>query len=110
MLCRRDENVTEFRKRHALGEKPIIALLPGSRRQEISACLPTMIEAAESFSGYQVVISGAPGIESGFYKQFCETTSHPVITGDTYQMLVCKSSSGKFGYCYAGNCPYQLRR
>ena len=87
-LCRKDENFTDFCKRHSLSEKPIIALLPGSRRQEISACLPTMIEAAESFPEYQIVISGAPGIESGFYKQFCETTSHPVITGDTYQMLV----------------------
>ena len=87
-LCRRDENVMEFRKRHALGEKPIIALLPGSRRQEISACLPTMIEAAESFSGYQIVISGAPGIEAGFYQQFSEVAAHSVITGDTYQMLV----------------------
>lgn len=87
-LCRRDENFTDFCQRHALSDKPLIALLPGSRRQEISACLPTMIEAAESFLQYQIVISGAPGIESGFYKQFCETTSYPVITGDTYQMLV----------------------
>ena len=87
-LCRRGENFTDFCQRHALSDKPLIALLPGSRRQEISACLPTMIEAAESFPQYQIVISGAPGIESGFYKQFCETTSYPVITGDTYQMLV----------------------
>ena len=87
-LCRRDENVSEFCKRHALSEKPIIALLPGSRRQEISACLPTMIEAAESFPEYQIVISGAPGIEAGFYQQFSEVAAHPVITGDTYQMLL----------------------
>lgn len=87
-LCRRDENVSEFCKRHTLSEKPIIALLPGSRRQEIAACLPTMIEAAESFPEYQIVISGAPGIEAGFYQQFSEVAAHPVITGDTYQMLL----------------------
>jgi len=87
-LCWRDENVSEFCKRHALSEKPIIALLPGSRRQEIAACLPTMIEAAESFPEYQIVISGAPGIEAGFYQQFSEVAAHPVITGDTYQMLL----------------------
>lgn len=87
-LCCRDENVSEFCKRHALSEKPIIALLPGSRRQEIAACLPTMIEAAESFPEYQIVISGAPGIEAGFYQQFSEVAAHPVITGDTYQMLL----------------------
>ena len=87
-LCRRDENFTDFCQRHSLSEKPIIALLPGSRRQEISACLPTMIEAAESFPEYQIVISGAPGIEAGFYQQFSEVAAHPVITGDTYQMLL----------------------
>lgn len=87
-LCRRDENVSEFCKRHALSEKPIISLLPGSRRQEIAACLPTMIGAAESFPEYQIVISGAPGIEAGFYQQFSEVAAHPVITGDTYQMLL----------------------
>ena len=87
-LCRKDENFTDFCKRHSLSEKPIIALLPGSRRQEISACLPTMIEAAESFPEYQIVISGAPGIEAGFYQQFSEVAAHPVITGDTYQMLL----------------------
>lgn len=87
-LCRRDENFTDFCQRHSLSEKPIIALLPGSRRQEISACLPTMIGAAESFPQYQIVISGAPGIEAGFYQQFSEVAAHPVITGDTYQMLL----------------------
>lgn len=87
-LCRRDENFTAFCQRHALSDKPIIALLPGSRRQEIAACLPTMIEAAESFPEYQIVISGAPGIEAGFYQQFSEVAAHPVITGDTYQMLL----------------------
>ncbi|MBN2766030.1 MAG: lipid-A-disaccharide synthase [Paludibacteraceae bacterium] len=87
-LCRRDENASEFCKRHTLSEKPIIALLPGSRRQEIYACLPTMIEAAESFPEYQIVISGAPGIEAEYYQQFSNTSNHPVIIDDTYQILV----------------------
>lgn len=87
-LCRRDENITEFYKRHALSSKPIIALLPGSRRQEISACLPTMIEAAMSLSDYQVVISGAPGIENEFYQQFTSAIQLPVVTSDTYQLLL----------------------
>ena len=44
--------------------------------------------SADSFQQYQIVISGPPGIEAGFYQQFSEVAAHPVITGDTYQMLL----------------------
>ena len=87
-LCNRNEKKEDFCQRHHLTNKPMLALLPGSRRQEILSCLPKMVEAAESFPKYQIVISGAPGIEKEFYQQIIKTTKHKVITGDTYQLLL----------------------
>ena len=57
----------EFRAKNSLSPQPIIALLAGSRRQEIANCLPRMVEAAAAFDGYQPLIAGAPGIDAGFY-------------------------------------------
>jgi lipid-A-disaccharide synthase len=51
-------------------EKPIIALLPGSRRQEIAKMLPVMLSVVDRFPGYQFVIGGAPSVPASFYEQF----------------------------------------
>ena len=83
----KDEKFEKFCLKNELQNKPIIALLAGSRRQEISYCLPKMIEAARSFIDYQIVISGAPGVESEFYKQFLGGRSIPVIFNQTYQLV-----------------------
>lgn len=73
----------EFIRQNNLSSKPIIALLPGSRRQEISACLPKMLSAASNFDEYQILISGAPGIEPPFYKPFLKETKIPVLYNQT---------------------------
>lgn len=70
-----------------LGEMPIIALLAGSRRAEISANLPTMIEAASAFPGYQLVIAGAPGIDPGYYDQYITDKRVSIVFGKTYRLL-----------------------
>ncbi len=83
----RSELFEDFVKRHQLEHKPIIALLPGSRRQEIAHLLPMLIRIKENFPEYQFLISGAPGIADDFYKKYTNLNATPVIKNDTYQML-----------------------
>lgn len=80
----------EFTSGHKLRQRPIIALLPGSRRGEIRNNLPVMLKAAAAFVQYQAVVAGAPGIEPEFYAQFGK---FPVVTGDTMNLLaVCRAA------------------
>jgi lipid-A-disaccharide synthase len=67
--------------------RSVIALLPGSRRQEIKDNLPAMLEAAASFPDYQAVIAGAPGIDPAYYQTFTKEYSAPVVFGQTYDLL-----------------------
>ncbi len=68
--------------------KPIIALLAGSRRQEIKDNLPSMIKAAEPFAAtHQLVVAGAPGIDRSYYSRFTQGTSVDIVFGETYPLL-----------------------
>ncbi len=78
-------NANFYTKNH-LETKPIIALLPGSRKHEISRMLPTMIEAVKKFSQYQFVIAGAPSIEKSFYEQYL-TQDVKIVYEQTYDLL-----------------------
>lgn len=82
-----DEHLTRetFCKTHNLPNKPIIALLAGSRKQEIASCLPTMIEAASAFKDYQWVVAGAPGVERTLYEPWA-SQGH-IVFDATYQLL-----------------------
>ena len=77
----------EFRREHGLDERPIIALLAGSRKQEIAGNLPQMIAAARGFGGYQLVLAAAPGIDAGFYDAFIGGSDVHVVRGETYALL-----------------------
>jgi lipid-A-disaccharide synthase len=77
----------EFIKQNNLTAKPVIALLPGSRRQEITACLPIMLQAASNFGDYQIIISGAPGIETSFYTPYVNETKIPVLFNQTHSLV-----------------------
>ncbi len=79
------EDPKTFAERNRLAVKPIIALLAGSRMQEISKCLPIMLEAAKAFPEYQPVIAGAPGIAPEYYRTQAGQT--PVVFGQTYELL-----------------------
>ena len=68
-------------------KKPIIALLAGSRLQEIKDNLPTMIEVAERFEDYQMVLAGAPSIDDGYYEQFIKDTPVKLVRNKTYPLL-----------------------
>ena len=82
------ESREAFFVRHNLTDKPIIALLAGSRKQEIKDNLPAMIEAALHFEDYQMVVAGAPSISWSFYKKVMgKRQDVPVINNETYALL-----------------------
>lgn len=81
------ESDAAFKHRHGLSGKPIIALLAGSRRQEIKDNLPAMIEAAAKYDGFQLVLAGAPGIPSEYYRRFISGRGVALIDNDTYALL-----------------------
>lgn len=69
-------------------DKPSIALLAGSRRQEIEGNLSRMIEAAKPYAdSYQLIIAGAPGIEPEFYERFTKGLPVTIFYGQTYEIL-----------------------
>ena len=69
-------------------EKPIIALLAGSRKQEIKDNLPAMIEATKHLTGqYDIVLAGAPSIDSNYYQQFLNDSSVRLVVNETYPLL-----------------------
>ena len=71
-----------------LGEAPIIALLAGSRKQEIKDNLPAMIEAAEPYaSEYQLVVAGAPSIDDDYYMPFISGKPVTLLKNQTYALL-----------------------
>ena len=76
-----------FRKENNLDEKPIIALLPGSRKQEITKMLSVMLSVVENFKDYQFVIAGAPSQEFSFYQTFLKNENVHFISNKTYDLL-----------------------
>jgi len=76
-----------FKKENNLEDKPIIAILPGSRKQEISKMLSVMLSVTDNFSNYQFVIAGAPSQEFSFYKPFLKAKNVHFVSGKTYDLL-----------------------
>ena len=77
----------EFTCLNNLSTKPIIALLPGSRKQEIKDNLPSMLMAASMFPEYQLVIGGAPGVNPDYYNFFLKNYPATIIFDQTYSLL-----------------------
>lgn len=78
----------DFSTSNKLDERPIIALLPGSRKQEIKIKLPIMLEATKEWqSDYQLVIAAAPGQSSSFYEPFLKSYGALMVQGQTYDLL-----------------------
>ena len=76
-----------FRKEYDLGNKEIIALLPGSRKQEITKMLAVMLSLVDDFSNYQFVVAGAPSQPYEFYKGFIGGKNVKFINNKTYDLL-----------------------
>jgi lipid-A-disaccharide synthase len=76
-----------FRQKHGLDKRLIVALLPGSRKQEIAKMLPAMLAAAKHFPNYQFVVAGAPSVPESFYKQFSGKNEIKIIFDATRDLL-----------------------
>lgn len=76
-----------FRKDEELDNRPILALLAGSRRQEIKDNLPTMLVVAAAYPNHQAVIAGAPGIEQAFYQKYMGDSACKIVFDKTYSLL-----------------------
>ncbi len=83
------EVIEQFKATHQLESKPIVALLPGSRKQEIAKKLPIMLSVAPHFSQYDFVVAKAPGQEDAFYEPFLVgQTNVRVVKDSTYALLM----------------------
>ncbi|MGL5113199.1 MAG: lipid-A-disaccharide synthase, partial [Flavobacterium sp.] len=76
-----------FRKENQLNDLPIIAILPGSRKQEITKMLSVMLSIVDDFKGYQFVIAGAPSQEFSFYQKFITSDNIKFLSNKTYDLL-----------------------
>lgn len=81
------ETFDEFTRANGLSSQPIIALLAGSRKQEIKDNLPDMLRAAAAFPDYQLVLAGAPGISPDYYKRYVAGADVKILFGRTYPLL-----------------------
>ena len=87
IAARKEVSEEIFKKENGLDERPIIALLPGSRKQEIAKMLSVMLSVVGSYHQYQFVIAGAPSLGYDFYKQFIKEENVHFVTGKTYDLL-----------------------
>ena len=87
IAARKEVSEEIFKRENGLDERPIIALLPGSRKQEIAKMLSVMLSVVGSYHQYQFVIAGAPSQEYDFYKQFIKEENVHFVTGKTYDLL-----------------------
>lgn len=81
------ETSAQFRARHGLDGRPIVALLAGSRRQEIKDNLPMMTAVAARFRDYQFVLACVPTVETAFYDKYLGNSGVKRVTGETYELL-----------------------
>ncbi len=80
-------DIDAFRKFNGLSEKPIIALLPGSRKHELKRMLPVMADIQSKMPAYQLVVAGVHSLGKDFYTKFIKTPHIPVIFGQTHDIL-----------------------
>ena len=87
IATRREVSMEVFKRENGLDERPIIALLPGSRKQEIAKMLSVMLSVVGSYHPYQFVIAGAPSLGYDFYRQFIREENVHFVSGKTYDLL-----------------------
>ncbi|MDQ8143459.1 lipid-A-disaccharide synthase [Chryseobacterium sp. CFS15] len=87
-----DISVDDFKTENGLNEKEIIALLPGSRKQEVEKMLEIMLSVRPHFNNYQFVIAGAPSLEKEFYQKYVDENVH-FVSNKTYDLLRCSKAA-----------------
>ncbi|MCR9181316.1 MAG: lipid-A-disaccharide synthase [Flavobacteriaceae bacterium] len=80
-------NPNDFKENLGLDDRPIIALLPGSRKQEIKVMLSVMLSIVNDFPDFQFVIAGAPNQDEAFYRQFIKQENVHLLLNKTYDLL-----------------------
>lgn len=78
---------TAFREKNGLGGKEVVALLPGSRKQEIERLLPVMLSVTGHFPGRQFVVAAAPNFTAAYYEQFFGQRKIKLVFSQTYDLL-----------------------
>lgn len=81
------EGVDAWRQKYNLGQKPLVALLAGSRKREIETTLPAMARISAEHPGYTFVVAGAPSIEPALYDQYLDGSDVKIVYGETYPLL-----------------------
>ncbi len=81
-------NLEKFARENILSGKPIIGILPGSRKQEIATKLPVMLKLTNQYPDYQFVIAGAPSVDKTVYEKFVGDKDVKVLYGKTYDILL----------------------
>ena len=77
----------DFRKAHTLDNRPIVALLPGSRQQEVNKMLPLFLKMIPAFPDYQFVIAGTPTLGEAYYTAIMDSQACKIVVGNTYALL-----------------------
>ena len=82
-----NETFLQFCQRNGLEQKPIVALLAGSRKTEIKDNLPCMMKAVDQWPDYQFVLAGAPSIDDAYYQEFIAGSKVRLVHNDTFALL-----------------------
>ena len=85
-------DIDQFKAENNLNQKEIIALLPGSREQEVTKMLELMLSVRPNFQEYQFVIAGAPSLPKEFYQKFVDENVH-FVSNKTYDLLRCSKAA-----------------
>ncbi|MEA1850236.1 lipid-A-disaccharide synthase [Chryseobacterium sp. MHB01] len=85
-------NTEDFKIQNGLNEKEIIALLPGSRKQEVEKMLQIMLSVRPYFKEYQFIIAGAPSLPKEFYEKYVDDNVH-FVSNKTYDLLRCSKAA-----------------
>ncbi len=80
-------NIASFRTSEGISDKPVIAILPGSRKQEITKMLPVMLTVIEKFPEFEFVVAGVTSLPKEFYDSICAAYNVKIVYGKTYILL-----------------------
>lgn len=82
-----------FKDTYRLNDKPVIALLPGSRKQEIERLLPDMLSVTASFPEHHFVVAAAPSFDKQYYQRFISSANVTLVFNQTYDLLQVASAA-----------------
>ncbi len=91
--AQKDQSFEDFISHNNLPNKPIVALLAGSRKQELERMLPKMLASSQHFTSHQFIVAGAPGLTPKDYQPYLEGYNIPIVYDQTYPLLQQSSAA-----------------